>query len=154
MLAKPDVSIGTCLPDITSSSLDPRRSVRELTGLFIFGSNGGGEAFAFDTRDDPTTIARIPFIPMDFTYIEPLGTTFRDFLIALSKEYTGVEQAGSSVNPLLLGKEVHHVYPIVFGGSPTDPKNKIVLMPEGYAEYVVWWNRKYSELKKYQQEPG
>jgi hypothetical protein len=31
-------------------------------GLFLFGSNGGGEAFAFDTRSNPPPIVAVPFI--------------------------------------------------------------------------------------------
>jgi hypothetical protein len=31
-------------------------------GLFVFGSSGGGEAFAFDTRTSPPPIVAVPFI--------------------------------------------------------------------------------------------
>jgi hypothetical protein len=30
--------------------------------LFLFGSSGGGEAFAFDTRSSPPSIVAVPFI--------------------------------------------------------------------------------------------
>lgn len=33
-------------------------------GLFVFGSSGGGEAFAFDTRVMPPPIVAVPFIVM------------------------------------------------------------------------------------------
>src|SRR5262245_13535397 len=32
-------------------------------GLVIFGSNGGGEAFAFDNRQEQQLVVQIPFIP-------------------------------------------------------------------------------------------
>jgi len=34
-------------------------------GLFLFGSNGAGEAFAFDSRTDQFRIVAVPFIGMD-----------------------------------------------------------------------------------------
>jgi hypothetical protein len=128
-------------------------------GLLIFGSSGGGEAFAFDTRTTPLTIVEIPFIPMDFGYLEQHGSTLKEFLDSLAKE----EQAGigqkikgilgrilgptSAINPELVGKEIHEVVPIIFGGSPTDPKNKVLVTPEKYAEAVVAWNRQYYDMK-------
>jgi hypothetical protein len=35
------------------------------TDLFLLGSNGAGEAFAFDTRCSPPAIIAIPFIGLD-----------------------------------------------------------------------------------------
>jgi hypothetical protein len=85
---------------------------------------------------------------MNFGYIKPLGSTLEEFLIELSKEDKGAGLSEHSVNPLLLGKEVHEVHPVVFGGDPSDPRNKVFLRPEEYAPFVVWWNRKYRELKR------
>jgi hypothetical protein len=48
-------------------------------GLVLFGSNGGGEAFAFDTRDK-LKIVQIPFIGMDLEDVEIIANTFLDFL--------------------------------------------------------------------------
>ena len=52
--------------------------------LVIFGSNGAGEAYAFNTRSQPTTIVRVPFIGMDEAVA--YGTRFDEFLIKLSSE--------------------------------------------------------------------
>ena len=38
---------------------------KRLAGFLGFGSNGGGELLAFDTRTDPWRVCMIPFIPMD-----------------------------------------------------------------------------------------
>src|SRR5262245_33039937 len=46
---------------------------RFAPGFVIFGSNGSGEAFGFDTRQSPLEIVQIPFIPMDFQYAKLLG---------------------------------------------------------------------------------
>src|SRR5690242_10258239 len=42
-------------------------------GLFVFGSDGGGEAFAFDLRSDAKPIVSVPFIPMELKLARPVG---------------------------------------------------------------------------------
>jgi hypothetical protein len=53
-------------------------------GLLFFGSNGGGEAYAFDTREDPWVVARVPFIGMDLKHAKVIGRNFADFLRRLA----------------------------------------------------------------------
>jgi hypothetical protein len=50
--------------------------------LFLFGSNGGGEAFAFDVRSTPHPIAAVPFLGMECNVIV-ISTSFRTFLEVL-----------------------------------------------------------------------
>jgi len=52
-------------------------------GLIIFGSDGGGEAFGFDTRDPSWPIVMIPFIGMLWEHARPLGDTFSQFVESL-----------------------------------------------------------------------
>ncbi len=53
-------------------------------GLFLFGSNGGGEAFAFDTRCDQFRIVAVPFVGMDdLRDAVVIATNFRTFLEVL-----------------------------------------------------------------------
>ena len=49
------------------------------TGFYIFGSNGGGEAYAFDARSGDLSIVEIPYIgsPEDAIYC---GRTFQEFI--------------------------------------------------------------------------
>jgi hypothetical protein len=47
--------------------------------LFLFGSNGGGEAFAFDTRSTPVSIVMVPFI-LSLTDAITLAPSFDLFL--------------------------------------------------------------------------
>jgi len=49
-------------------------------GLFLFGSDGGGEAFAFDTRTSPWAVVQVPFVGMDAELAEPMGDSFLAFL--------------------------------------------------------------------------
>jgi hypothetical protein len=49
-------------------------------GLFLFGSDGSGEGFAFDSRILPTKIVSIPFIGMELDAAVTLAASFEDFL--------------------------------------------------------------------------
>jgi hypothetical protein len=49
-------------------------------GLLIFGSNGGGEAYGFDTRDRQWPVVQVPFVGMDWTLAQPKGRSFGEFL--------------------------------------------------------------------------
>jgi hypothetical protein len=48
-------------------------------GLILFGSDGGGEAFGFDTRSSDCHIVQVPFIGMAWSEAWVLGATFEAF---------------------------------------------------------------------------
>jgi hypothetical protein len=54
-------------------------------GLFLFGSDGGGDAFAFDMRADSTPIVCVPFVGMALEFVRPVAPDFHAFLKELSK---------------------------------------------------------------------
>jgi RHS repeat-associated protein len=52
-------------------------------------------------------------------------------------------RAMRAANPTeFIGKQIHEIHPLKFGGSPTDPANKVPL-PTDFHQNVVtpWWNR-------------
>lgn len=49
-------------------------------GLLLFGSDGGGEGYAFDTRTSPPPIVTVPFVGMALKYANPVAETFVAFL--------------------------------------------------------------------------
>lgn len=55
-------------------------------GLLLFGSNGGGEAFAFDTRDNSMRIVMVPFVGMSLKDAAPVADSFENFLSNLADE--------------------------------------------------------------------
>ena len=56
-------------------------------GLLLFGSSGGGEAFAFDLRPHrKQQIVSVPFIGMDLNEILPIAETFDGFLEHLANQ--------------------------------------------------------------------
>jgi hypothetical protein len=56
-----------------------------VPGLFLFGSNGGGEAFAFDTRRPGLPIVQVPFIVLCLEDALDCGSSFIEFLEHLSE---------------------------------------------------------------------
>ncbi len=52
--------------------------------LFLFGSNGGGEGFAFDRRQPGWPVVMVPFIPLDVHEAITVAPTFAVFFDTLS----------------------------------------------------------------------
>lgn len=52
------------------------------------------------------------------------------------------------------GKEVFEIQPVILGGSPTDPANKVLLNREEHIKAVVYWNRVIKELREQQSQQG
>jgi hypothetical protein len=49
-------------------------------GLVLFGSDGGGEGYAFDMRTDSVSVVMIPFVGMDLRYAKTIAPSFDSFL--------------------------------------------------------------------------
>ncbi|MBJ9621825.1 SMI1/KNR4 family protein [Burkholderia multivorans] len=54
-------------------------------GLLLFGSNGGGEAYAFDTRDNSMRIVQVPFVGMDIVDAIPIADSIAALLSGASQ---------------------------------------------------------------------
>ena len=66
------------------ASLNQSYEVQQYApGFLVFGSNGGGEAYGFDTRTTTLPVVQIPFVGMDWSLAQPLGGSFKDFLETL-----------------------------------------------------------------------
>ncbi len=109
-----------------------------LPEVIVFGSNGGGEAFAFSL--DTAAVVQVPFLPLAAEYTERQGANFTDFIQSLAA-------SGQSAvyNTEAIGMEVHDKHPICFGGSPTDPENKVLVPPAKHAEVCRFWNKAYRD---------
>jgi hypothetical protein len=69
------------------ASINQANAVDEFApGLLLFGSNGGGTAYAFDTRSSAMPIVEVPFIGMDLKETKPCGQTFVEFLRHLHEQ--------------------------------------------------------------------
>lgn len=56
-------------------------------GLLLFGSDGSGEGYAFDYREQPPSIVRVPFIGMGLKYAKPIAETFPSFFSVLALQH-------------------------------------------------------------------
>lgn len=50
-----------------------------VPGLLFFGSDGGGEAYAFNTCNK-MRVVRVPFVGMGVSTVQPIAENFTDFL--------------------------------------------------------------------------
>jgi hypothetical protein len=106
--------------------------------VFIIGSNGCGEAYAFPLNEP--AIVQIPFIPLRAECAIHLADSFTGFLQALAASGPSPES-----NPQTVGMEIHGIHPICLGGSPTDPKNKVHVPVAKYPEICKYWNKIYND---------
>lgn len=54
-------------------------------GLFLFGSDGGGEAFAFDRRSAAKPIVSVPFVGLELKVVRRVASNFKAFMEQLLK---------------------------------------------------------------------
>lgn len=54
--------------------------------LLLIGSNGGGEAYAFDRRSKPWHVVQVPFVGMEYGLCEDMGRTFTEFMERLARK--------------------------------------------------------------------
>jgi hypothetical protein len=121
------------------SSLNRDYAVQEwLPGHVLIGSDGGGTAI---TLAPDGAVLEVPFIPMDARYCTRRVQNWTSFL---GVAVVGVDRP--QPKPAYIGKEIHELQPVLFGGDPCDPANKVALSPEEHAPLVVWWNRKFREV--------
>jgi hypothetical protein len=52
-------------------------------GILLFGSDGGGEGYGFDTQTDGMPIVSVPFIGMERRYAKPVAKNFPDLFAKL-----------------------------------------------------------------------
>ncbi len=79
----------------------------------------------------------------------------RPFRLLEGAEYAHARKAANRANKRLrrqnpgqyAGKEIHEIQPVKYGGSPTDPMNKIALTPGQHQQYTVFWGRLQRKLQ-------
>lgn len=119
--------------------------------LFVFGSNGGGEAFAFDRRLDPMPVVAVPFVGIESGLANRVGSSFGEFVSDSFRHDHGTKETpAESLRrcPVeLFGKEIFEIHPVILGGNPTDPENKVVLDRQQRIEAVRYWNQVIRDLR-------
>lgn len=119
--------------------------------LVLFGSNGGGEAFAFDRRSDPAPIVIVPFVGMEIGLAHQVGSSFGEFVLdSFRHDPPAIEKPRDVQSDHLKdrnGNEVFEIHPIILGGSPTDLQNKAFLNRQQHIEAVCYWNNVIRDLR-------
>jgi len=112
-----------------------------LPDHLLIGSDGCGNAFLLDTASGGMPVDKIPFIPLDRAFGETVGKDFLSFLDALLCPAENGDGSNLRPNPETFGLEIHETHPVVLGGDPEDPANKVFLKPCVHAEAAVYFNR-------------
>ena len=50
------------------------------SGLFLFGSDGGGEGYGFDMRGQELVVVTVPFVGMSLRYARVVAASFEEFI--------------------------------------------------------------------------
>jgi hypothetical protein len=119
-------------------------------GLLLFGSNGGGDGFAFDTRALPYRVMQVPFVGMSRADKFHAAVSFTELLMRRREKMAHASERPPKSKPTLRGKEIFEIKPIILGGSPTDPENKVVLTRDQHMEVVRYWNKVVADLRNQQ----
>ena len=119
-------------------------------GLMLFGSNGGGDGFAFDTKTSPYRVMQVPFIGMSRADEFHVAGSFTELLMRKRVKPGHPSERTPRSEPALRGKEIFEITPIILGGSPTDPENKVALTRDQHMEVVRYWNKVVSDLRNQQ----
>ena len=118
-----------------------------------------GQVTNFSTNRATTQYADGSFSVSDWTGYPasvprpPVGTVYR---LLSGTEYAEARKLANSANAQLrrqggvpVGYEIHEIVPVKYGGSPTDPANKVYLPRATHrSEMTPWWNRLQMDLKR------
>jgi RHS repeat-associated protein len=135
----------------------------DIAGAAIpFATGGGLIARAGSHADDAAKVGREAALQGEFSirdwkgYPEGLPKPEGPFRVVGGEEYKTSRNAADAANKSLhrqdsslKGKELHELKPVKFGGSPTDPKNKIALPPGEHRKVTTWWNKFMKSIKDY-----
>ena len=115
--------------------------VKHTPNLVLFGSNGAGEAIAFDRNFD-MRVVKLPFIGMDLR--DAVADEGLIDQLTLALRVLDVNKTSC----LDADKEIFFVKPIILGGSPTDPGNITTLGRDQHMLAVRYWNTIVAQLKE------
>lgn len=127
-------------PVASLADLNARARVGEFASdLVVFATDGAGEGFALQRQTG--AFVNLPMIGMRIVDRTPAGGSFDTFLRWLASRVPA-EGPPPQPNRERLGLVLHETTPIIVGGSPTDPANKVLVPLEQYADLVGWWNER------------
>jgi hypothetical protein len=108
-------------------------------GLLLFGTDGGGEAFAFDTTQR-WRVVRVPLVGLSRELAIEVGPTITDWLVALASD--GSPPPTHTRDGQSPRMNIYEVQPILVGGTPTDSSNKAWVTLSDLLAIARWWNER------------
>jgi hypothetical protein len=91
------------------------------------------------------------------TFPDPALKPSEKLKVLQGQEYFKARTAANNANakihrsdPSSKGKEIHEKDPVKFGGSPTNPANKVQLTPKAHKEITTWFNQLLREINQLQ----
>ncbi len=106
--------------------------------VFIFGSDGALEAFAFMLQD--LAVVKIPFIPLRLENARIVAPSFTDFISHLHRTGPSLK-----ADPARQGMQLHCKHPIALGGDPIAEDNRVLVPLQKHAEIARYWNKVYNQ---------
>lgn len=131
--------------------MSPEERYSYLAGRFLDMGGlglGAGLAMAAAPGRVPTT-ASGPFSINDWAgYPQGVPRPQGPFTLLEGTDYANARAAANNANRALrqadpaayAGRQIHEIQPVKFGGSPTDPANKVPLSPPLHSQVTNWWN--------------
>ncbi|HXI69558.1 MAG TPA: RHS repeat-associated core domain-containing protein [Verrucomicrobiae bacterium] len=135
------------------TAFNPPPSPGMKIGIVPFLPAGGGfgaiEEIPGLTAAEGTTLREGSFSIVDWSdYPANVPKPTGSFNLLEGAEYDAARTEANAANramhqadPSLNGLQLHEIQPVKFGGSPTDPLNKIPLTPQQHAPVTTWWNQ-------------
>lgn len=112
-----------------------------LPTAFLFGTNAAGIGYLFDRRR-PEHVLSVELNAMDDDYLTDVAVSLGAFVHQLATEGPEPEGLQDHLPPnWLRGQVLHQKLPVILGGSPEDPDNRVIVPEEKHPELAVFWTR-------------
>jgi len=138
--------------------LNDAYGVSELApNLILVGSDAGPSGYGFDTTHVALPFIRVEMAAMHREYVENIASSFAEFVRHLAEAplAAGEAEPGNFGPPnWLRGKILHEKHPIVMGGDPNDPDNRVLVPRDVHPQLTVFWARAVHRIRKEKQAEG
>lgn len=127
-----------------------------LPSVVLFGSDAGPIGFGFDRSSPKIRVVSIELSGLHRDYVQHRADSFSSFIEQLASESLGPdepERIDHRPPTWLRGKVLHEKHPIVMGGSPSDPANRVLVPRDQHPELTVYWSRVVHRAKGASQAP-
>ena len=125
--------------------LNAEYCVGELApGLVLIGSDAAALGYGFDLASPDLPVVSIEMAAMHREYLTALAPSFSAFIQSLAAEPLAqgeAELVDHGPPDWLRGKVIHEKHPIVLGGKPLDPENRVLVPREEHPRLTAFFAR-------------